>query len=288
MEVTIQATSGTKDTLDQLSNMIQKRAELLHQTTQQSVTAITIQTIKSLRADTIKSKGKAQNVSENAQGDFGITVKEIPNLTVGFKTVGKVKKPCIRNGKRGEIVNLRVWWKVPKTKVRYDAKVYSVTLSDNRLEAWPRQKKVSYMVASSLKSAIEITKKRYSKLASRYAGLSKDAWSRAMMMVSDRPANFISSEKAKSVLTSKVEITKEIITSNYTSSEGHYSITVEDTLRYAEKAQKSGAGAVTLAMQKACNSTAGYINKMFEKNGNGFFDSDKSIKIPFPPETMGE
>lgn len=241
------------------------------------MTAITIQTLKSLRADAIKSKGKATNVSEDAEGDMAIRVELVPNWVVGFKTVGKIVKPCIRNGIKGEVVNVKVWWQVPVDKTRLDARVYRVTLSEGRSIAWPKSKKVAYMVASSLKSALEITKKRYGKIVKRYSGLAKDAWSRAMMLASDRPASFVTGDKAKSVLTDNVVVTKDLNTSSFIASSGSYSITVEDNLRYAEKAQKSGANAVNLAMQKACNSTAGYINNFMQKNGNGFFDSSKTV-----------
>lgn len=284
MNLNISATSGTKDTLDQLEKVIQKRAEILHETTQQSVTAITIQTIKSLRADARKSKGKVENVSEKATGDMSIQVEEVPQWVVGFKRVGDKKKPCIRNGKKGEVVDVKVWWQVPKDKTRYSAKVFKVTLADSRVQAWKKQKKFAYMVASSLKAAIDISKKRYSKIASRYVGIAKDVWSRAMMLVSDRPASYISTPKSKNVISQNIKVIKKL-QANYTASNGNYSVEVEDTLRYATKAQKSGANIVIQAIQKACNSTIGYLNKWMIKNSNGFFDESKKLDLPFPPET---
>ena len=38
---------------------------------------------------------------------------------------------------------------------------------------------------------------RYSKIVKRYAGMAKDAWSRAMMLVSNKPAKFEGGVKTK-------------------------------------------------------------------------------------------
>ena len=165
------------------------------------------------------------------------------------------------------------------------AHVFKVELSPDRAEAWPKSKLVQYVVAYDLAYVQKLIKKRYDKIVKRYSGLGRDAWSRAMMLVSDRPANFTSTEKAKKILNTTVAVRKQ-------SGDGMYGVTVSDNLRYAGKALKGGDGAVSTALMKAANSVNANINNYIEshqKRGDWFDESSwPKADAPFPPETLGE
>ena len=106
-----------------------------------------------------------------------------------------------------------------------------------------------------------------------------------MMLVSDRPANFASTEKAKKILNRTVAVRKQ-------GGDGRYGVAVSDNLRYAGKALKGGDGAVNAALMKASNSVNANINNYIEsrqKRGDWFDESSwPKEDAPFPPETLGE
>ena len=188
--------------MEELAKLIEKRAEVLNQTAEQSCIAIAITVMKSLRAGTVKSRGRVKSVVANINGDLQIAVVECADMCVGFKTVGGTRKPCIRRGgKHGPIVNdRRIWWRVPMDKAITQAKVFMMKLSADRALAWKKQPQEEYIVARDIGYVQKVVTDRYSRIVKRYTGLGKDAWSRAMMLASNRPANFISGSKAKSIL----------------------------------------------------------------------------------------
>ena len=173
-------------------------------------------------------------------GDLQIAVVECPDIHVSFETVGGSRKPCLRRGgAKGAIVrDKKIWWRVIG-KSTYTAKVYKVTLSDDRARAWPMSPKEEYIVAQDIGYAQKITIDRYSRVVQRYTGLGKDAWSRAMMLASDKPAKFVAGDKAKKILNAKVFVHKNL-NGDALGTNGEYSITVADDLRYAGTALKGG------------------------------------------------
>lgn len=188
--------------MEELAKLIEKRAEVLNQTAEKSCIAIAITVMKSLRAGTVKSRGRVKSVVANINGDLQISVVECADMCVGFKTVGGTRKPCIRRGgKHGPIVNdRRIWWRVPIDKAITQAKVFMMKLSADRALAWKKQPQEEYIVARDIGYVQKVVTDRYSRIVKRYTGMGKDAWSRAMMLASNRPANFISGSKAKSIL----------------------------------------------------------------------------------------
>lgn len=282
--------NGVKgQTLQALSDLIQKRSQVLHETTEKSCIAIAIQTLKSLRAATVMSKGKIKPLVETAQSDLDIAIKHVPEYVVGFMTKNKQAKPCIRHfSKHGAIVNIKPWWKVNVNAELYDAKVFRVTLSSVRRQAWKKSKAVWYMVATDLQKAKKFVEQRYSKLVKRYSGLGKNAMSRAMALVSDRPAKITSDAKTYPVLAKNVTVSKQL-SKSFTGSSGQFSITVEDNLRFAGNALKGGAGYVNTAMMKACNSVNGYINNFIRNNKSSSWFSKENwaaAEAPFPKEAF--
>jgi len=186
----------------------------------------------------------------------------------------------------------RIWWRVQIDRNITKAKVFKVTLSDDRVKAWKKSPKEEYIVARDMEYAKKITIDRYSKIVKRYTGLGKDAWSRAMMLASDRPANFIAGAKAKSILNAKVVVDKNLTSGNALGTSGNFSITVEDNLNYAGKALRGGEAYVNTAMMKAANAVNGMINRYIEQhNGQGAWFDEGNWKIaeaPFPPDAFGD
>ena len=208
-------------------------------------------------------------------------------MCVGFKTVGGVRKPCVRRGgKHGPIVNdRRIWWRVPLDNAITQAHVFMMKLSPDRALAWKKQPKEEYVVARDIEYVQKIMIDRYSRIVKRYTGLGKDAWSRAMMLASNRPANFVSGPKAKSILNYNVIVRKD-------GSGNEWSIQVTDNLRYATKALNGGEAFVNTAMMKAANAVNGMINRFIDqhsKDGNWFNEENWSkADAPFPPEAFGD
>lgn len=121
----------------------------MNQTTEKACIAVAITVMKSLRAGTVKSKGRVRQITTEINGDLQIAVVECPDLQIGFKTVGGVKKPCVRRGgRRGPVVaDKKIWWRTNLDKSMYSAKVFKVTLSDDRARAWPKSPREEYIVA---------------------------------------------------------------------------------------------------------------------------------------------
>lgn len=208
-------------------------------------------------------------------------------MCVGFKTVGGVRKPCVRRGgKHGPLVtDRRIWWRVPLDNAITQAKVFMMKLSPDRALAWKKQPREEYVVARDLEYVQQIMIDRFSKIVKRYTGLGKDAWSRAMMLTSDRPAKFVSGSKAKSILNYNVIVRKD-------SGSDNWSIHVTDNLRYATKALNGGEAYVNTAMMKAANAVNGMINRFIDQHANdpNWFNEENWSKAdaPFPPEAFGD
>ena len=258
----------------------------MKQSVEKVVTAVAITALKSLRAATNKGKGKIHPLVETINGELQVAVSECPDLCPAWTRQGGRKLPCVRRGSaKGARTDIKPWWQVAMSKGLGGARVFKVELSPDRAEAWPKSRLVQYVVAYDLAYVKKLIKDRYDKIVKRYSGLGRDAWSRAMMLVSDRPANFISTPKAKKVLDGHVAVRKQ-------KGDGRYGGTVHDNLRYAGKALKGGDNAVNEALMKAANSVNANINNYIEshqKRGDWFDESSwPKEDAPFPPGSFGE
>lgn len=290
MNATVTCTYANGRPLEELGRLIEKRAQVMNQTTEKAVTAIAITAIKSLRAATNKSKGQIKPIVEKINGELQIAVEACANLFPSWKWQSGKRLPCIREGNpKGSCTSIKPWWKV-QLKNLDTAKVFKVTLSPDRGVAWPKSKLMYYIVAYDIDYAKNLVTSRYNKIVKRYSGLGQDAWSRAMMLVSDRPANFVAGAKAKSILNSTVSVSKTQNMSGIGS--GSYTVIVEDNLRFAGKALKGGEAYVNTALMKAANSINANINNYIDShqgNGNWFAEQNwQKAEAPFPPDAFGE
>lgn len=262
--------------LSEIENIISKRARVMGQTTEQACTAMTIQILKSLRADTKQSTGKFVIKSD----DKSILLERCDQYAVSFD--GKTKRPCIRIGDRykGRIVDLNEWWTTGRDKTVYDSKVYKVTLSDDRIKAW-KKPRVSYMVCRSDQHAKVMVEYRFNPIVKKDSGIAKNALTKAMILTNGQSQN-ITSQKSN-VINQNVNVEKQ----GFGFDSGCWTIKVNDNISYASEALKNGYMALQRALQKAANAQNAIINHYIDKHKDDYFSNvselDKSDS-PFPPE----
>lgn len=270
------------DISDELARQIGRRTRILGETTSQACVAIAMTTLRSLRAATPKSKGKLHPVSEKIDdNDLGIAVEESKEYVVGFRTEGKTRKPCIRIGSRKGAAarNIKPWWRINVNHEMYSAKVYKVTLSKGRADAWKKQKPVWYMVAKSLDAARLFVTKRYQKLVTRYSSLGRGTWTRAMSLVADKGQKTDLTPKAGAAAVRSVNVAKDI--TGFSS--GNVTVTVSNFLPYISRIV--GESFVRNALMKALNSTNGMVNSWIKKHDERKWFKEISDK-PFPKEAF--
>jgi hypothetical protein len=189
------------------------------------------------------------------------------NLVTSFKGNGHTR--CLRISAEGSTNAIRrklsghsVPWPdhcvslVPPDRWQWlQATVYLVSLSDNFSKRWYKQPKNFLAVALSDEALRSYLDKRYGGLSMRYAGMARYALDIAMKRTSTR-------NHFESGVTSKAKSTAEANINIVTDDGEEYSIRVEDNLLYAAAALSGGSGDVTIAMQKAANSIAGYLRKI--------------------------
>ena len=267
---------------DELARQIERRTRILGETTAQACVGIAMQTLRSLRAATPKGKGKLHPVTERIDdAELGIAVEESKQYVVGFRREGKTIKPCVRVGSRKGAVadGIKPWWRVNANREMYAAKVFKVTLSRGRAEAWKKQKPVWYMVARSLEAAKAHVTKRYQRLVTRYSNLGRGTWTRAMSLVADRGQKTDLTQKASAAAVRSVSVAKDI--TGFSS--GNVSITVGNFLPYISKIV--GEAFVKNAIMKALNSTNGMVNSWIKKHNAKKWFNEISEK-PFPKEVF--
>ena len=276
------AISLESDISDELARQIERRTRILGETTAQACVGIAMQTLRSLRAATPKSKGKLRPVTERIDdAELGIAVEESKEYVVGFRMVGKERKPCIRVGNRkGAVANdVKPWWRVNVNRDVYAAKVYRVTLSKGRAEAWKKQKPTWHMVAKSLDAARLFVTQRYQKLVTRYSNLGRGTWTRAMSLVADRGQKTDLTPKAGAAAMRSVNVAKDV--TGFSS--GNVTVTVSNFLPYISKIV--GESFVKNALMKALNSTNGMVNSWIRKHDEKRWFGEISEK-PFPKEVF--
>lgn len=281
--LTFNASASGNQPIATMQALIERRMKLMNMTVEQATTAMAIQVMKSLRADTRKAKLKPNIVSEFS-GNMQIKLTECKNLFVSFKKTGGRRIPCIRIGsKEGARSNIKPWWRVGHTKELYKAKVFKTELSEDRAKVWKRLKKVAYIVAKNESHAKRIARDKFKRLIKYSSGLAKSAWSRAMQLTSGRNQRLQTTNS--SPLEGNILVKKD--TKGFSS--GKYSITVTNNLSYAEESMNKGKMSVTTAMMKASNVTNAIINRFIDEHRLDFFDKNsplEKMKTPFTEDMM--
>lgn len=244
-----------------MSQIIAKRKQELGETTKQSCVAMTINVLKSLRADTKVAKEKEKT-------DLHITDVS-DQFYPSFKKIGGKAKRVLRSGKNGNVImNSKVKWKCQKyfkgQKV-YTFKVVDIIASDKKYEY--------LVVAEDSKIVREYAKKRHKNRIKKHKTLAKFALGMAMHKVHERQnATEQVNEQTKSIGMNNTYA--DIRERGFNS--GDINIHVEDNLRYATDALKTGSSDVDISIQKALNKMVGYLNHQLHQKG--IYDD---LKIPF-------
>lgn len=262
--ISVKISARTDDglTLQQLGNVIRQRMTYLHESARDSIAAVAIQALRSIRTVTKVAKKNRIKVNVVREG----------SLYPSFRTEGGHRTFCLRSR---------------DTKARYIGaeKVVCCVRGD-----YPNQQVFRYayshngkttqylIVATSIKQATERAKSIASGRAMRYAGLAKRAVSMLMYKVNTKKVN-------DGLMNPLVENTAHDVTSKQetvtkTEKGGTYRLVLTDALRYALDAIKGGQAQVNVQLKKAMNKVVSVINNRL-KNSKGFF-GQKKLPTPFP------
>lgn len=204
-------------------------------------------------------------------------VHAAPDATFRVSWSSTLKKRCYRMA--GDPRSPHIWGShdiclVPRGTKSSACNVYRVWLGDELVARWPKQRdaRCYHVIATNFEAVKDYCRRRYGRIADRHSGLARTTLGKAMSEISTR-------EKAKSdnlvvdrLANGRFRITKGGFGLQFS---GESYIRFEDQLVYSGEALNG----ITLetAMQKAANSTAGMLNRIFENRG-----FEKRIETPFP------
>lgn len=250
-----------------ISNIVQARTKELGETTEQACTALAINVLKSIRADSKTANTKGNIVVED------VTAQYYPSFSREKGAKGKkISTRVLRaGGKDGPVVQPdKVVW-VCGNYVKGE-KLFTFKVTDKRSE----DKTFSYlMVCKSQKVAERHANKFHRAKVKRSRGLARYALGLAMHRVHAKESVTGNIDPdAKTTAQREVDVN----VNNTGFNNGSFSIYVHDKLEYAALAMNGGDNAVQMAMQRALNGMTAYINKRFDAQGSIM----GPIKVPFP------
>lgn len=257
-----------------LSQLIEKRKQLLGETTRDAVVATAITVLKSLRADT-KIAPKAARTESFKITDTG--------WVGGWERVGNKFHRVVRTSDDRYAPKVAGIFPVNNAGQHYErgekVKVFKIEPLNDTTMQWNKTKHKGcwYVFARSEGIARQFAKLHMTKRINSYRGLAKTTLGFAMAAVSTRGTFAAEVTTAKSLRAAQAAATVYKggdIGSNYT-------ITIIDALRYSALAMKSGKNAVQRAMMKAANSIAGRLSKVASAKLN------EQIQTPFPEIKKG-
>lgn len=267
--VTINATTGSGQTLRQLSDILQQRMAYMRESARGSVAACMLDVLRSLRTITLVAKPSRAKVA----------LARDTSLQLSYRTNGKRRIPCLR------VVGSHVRYQLQADE-RFALAADPAPNADRSWQVYrfedpySRAKRRKVVIAapnqaSARKYAQGLARKRIA----AYAGLAKKAIGTLMQKTFNKaPADTVApriSRKAGEV-TSKSEAVHE----SAQTGDGTYTLTLRDELRYATLAFRGGDQAVDVAMKKAMNKIVATINRKIP-DGETFFGSQK-LPTPFP------
>ena len=264
--VTISATWHGKG-LDALQKVLQDRMKYMHETARESVAAMMITTLQSLR--TMTKVAKLSSIK--------VTVQAEESLRLGWETKGGKKKPCLRvagSGQKYSGAERFVLAQVPTKSAQKTWQVYRFTDTLS-------PKRTTYLIAApSAASAKAKAKAIVRSRQIRFAGLAKRALGVLMMKTGTKRVNDAVPQRVNTKAR-EVTDTREIVAKSQNG--GKYALVVADNLRYAVVAIKGGRQMVDMAAKKAANKTTAVINRQISKHGGLL--SPRKLPTPFPELT---
>ena len=243
-----------------LMQLIEKRRELLKESTGDAVRATAITVLKSLRADTriappVVQKGDYTVTDTGWVGSWkheGGKFHRVPRVSAakGAATVPDIF-PVNLAGKAycpGEKVHV---YRISPTYPQHWKWTHARPRPTKHKDCW-------YVFAQSMDVAIAFAERHVSQHRKIYSGLARMTLGVAMARVSTRQQfaepNTSRRAQAAANISTKVAASYGLA--------GNLSIRVEDNLNHAKLAIKSGPGGVERAMMKAANSIAGRLRKV--------------------------
>ena len=256
-------------TLENFARTIQARQKYLNETASAAVTAMAMDTLRSLRAVTKVAKPASVKPTVTKRGD----------LKFSFTSTGRGKscarKMCIRT---------RAGQRVDAARVRYaagcrGAKPSTISIfefADTYSKGNGDSASALYLIAApTAKAAKDVAKKVVASRLVRHAGLARRAMSVLMVKTNTKaPAENVSQIVDKIAKANTRVVRRD---SSVMGNRGDYSLTLHDDLLYAKNALKGGDAAIRTALMKAANKSAGLIShkaKDLLKNGR--------LDTPFP------
>lgn len=263
MKVSVHTNMADGRTLESFKQVLGNRMKYMHETARDSIAAMAINTLKSVRAVTAVAKPNSPKVK----------VKKSAEYSVGFTTRGKVRHPVVRIAGSGVRYAGPNPVKIASDMLVKGARVYK--FSDDATSV----KRTYLIVANTDAEAKAKAKQIVRGRMARYAGLAKRAIGCLMMKTSTVKVSDQVSPKvhAKAM---QVSAKREVIAKSADSDGGKYSLILEDQLKYALLATKGGKAAVDMAMKKAMNKVTSVINKKIKDVD--FLGRRMRLDTPFP------
>ena len=258
MKIELDAVVADGRTMEEFQKLVDARHRYLGESTRDSVAAIALDFLRSLRASTTVAK-------ENVR----VEVEECSQYVPSFTSNGRTRKVCLRN-----LSNVRV--NLPKNCRLMIDDLSLVKTSKVFKFIWRERGKTYYIIANSMRRAKDLASKMVKKTIKRHKGLAKLAISALMQSTytgSSNVDNSIPTEKPIH-LQGVLKKTESVMGSGDLKS---YRLTLEDNLDYAKNALKNGGGEISTCMQKALNMATVRVNAKCKD-----FLLFKKIDTPFP------
>lgn len=242
--VKITASYANGKTLDEFSRVISKRSKYLNETAFQSIHAMAVETLKSIRSMTRVAR----------KSSIKISLKPRQDLQFSYYYDASHPKMCLRslNRRYNPAPNEKIRFSSCRGHGRDSVKVFEF------IDDAPKET-IKYLIAAPSQA---IAKKDAQKIVAsrllRYAGLAKRAISALMIKTNNRgPSDPVPPHVYAKA--NEVTFASNKIASNSDGS-GKYTLTCLDNLRYAVRAIKGGQASVDLALKRAANKSIGLIH----------------------------
>lgn len=251
--------------LSALQDLIEKRARILKEDARDAVVATAINVITSLRALTRIARRRPN------KSDYRIELT--PYVASWERSGGKVHRVARVGGSGAKApifpVNLAGNRYVKGETVR----VWRITPAHPDRMTWEKNRNDGcwYVFAQSEKVVRDYAVRVVSRRLNKYRGLAKGALGVAMSRLSTRSAPVeLHSAKAKRIAEYAAQVR--------TTGGDTFTLEIRDNLSYAKLALKGGDSAISLAMMRAANRTAGRLAAYEEAH---FFNGPRTA-TPFP------
>ena len=231
---------------DKLLQTIELRKKELKETTKQAVSAIAVNTLKSLRADT-KVANPNQNRIIIEESSLKVALSKKNNAWIILNTGGQIVKVY------DKVIPLVTPSKGIKPKLYHATNIIS---QDKELRY--------YVIALSQGEVKKTIKSIIKKVVDIHKGLAKTALGVAMAKIAAQSINDINVTNNTKILASNLN---EVTITETGFDSGEVKIKIHDKLDYANKALKSGEGYITTAQNNALNKILGMISQKLKKDG---------------------